>query len=148
MEFMPDSMSDDAFVTAFETCELPGEMFRHPEHVRLTFIYLRRHGFDGARMRISEGIRRYALHNGAAQKYHETITIAWLRIVQDAMAKISDGAGFEDMLTAFPELLNKGALLEFYSSELLATDRARVAFVEPDRKSLPALVQGAPTRRC
>ena len=88
MEFMVHSMTDDAFVLAFEKCELPAEAFRHREHVRLTFIYLRRYGVDGARIRISEGIRRYALHNGAAQKYHETITIAWLRIVQDVMAKL------------------------------------------------------------
>ena len=148
MEFMVHSMTDDAFVLAFEKCELPAEAFRHREHLRLSFIYLRRHGFDGARVRISEVIRRYALHNGAAQKYHETITIAWLRIVQGAMANVPAGASFEDMLRAFPELLNKGVLMEFYSSELLATDRARGAFVEPDRKSLPASVRCAPTRCC
>lgn len=135
MEFTPESMSDDAFVSALEKCELPNEVFGHREHLRLTFILLRRYGFDEARVRISDAIRRYALHNGAPQKYHETITIAWLRIVQDAMANVPDGASFEDMLTAFPGLLNKGTLLEHYSSELLATDGARVAFVEPDLKT-------------
>jgi hypothetical protein len=147
MEFAPESMSDDAFMCAFEKCKLPNEVFRHREHVRLSFIYLRRHGFDGARVKIAEGIRRYALHNGAAQKYHETITIAWLRIIQDAMANVPDEAGFEDMLKVFPGLLDKDKLAEFYSSELLRTDRARGAFVEPDRRSLPGLIGSGFVRR-
>jgi hypothetical protein len=139
-EMQPDSMSDDAFVNAFERCELPNEVFRHREHVRLTFIYLRRHGFAEARTRISEAIRKYALHNGAPQKYHETITCAWLRIVQEAAACVPESARFADMLEAFPHLLSKSTLLEYYSSELLGSDGARVSFVEPDLRPLPDLV--------
>ena len=140
MKYTPELMSDDKFVGAFESCELPNEMFRHREHVRLTFIYLRRYGHDGARARIAEGIRRYALHNRALQKYHETITRAWLRIVHAAARSVGEAANFEEMLEANPELLNKGTLAKYYSEELLGSEVARSSFVEADRAALPELV--------
>jgi hypothetical protein len=142
MEYRPELMSDDAFVAAFESCELPNEMFRHREHVRLTFIYLRRYGFEGAGTRIAEAIRRYALHNGAPQKYHETITVAWLRIVQEAASSVPNQASFEEMIAAFPQLLSKTTLQKYYSEELVGSERARAFFVEPDREALPGLIQG------
>jgi hypothetical protein len=147
MEYAPDSMSDDAFVSAFETCELPNEVFRHREHVRLTFIYLRRYGFAEARARISGAIRKYAAHNGAPRKYHETITFAWLRIVQEAATSVPEDASFEEMSAAFPYLLSKSTLQEYYSSELLGSEAARVSFLEPDRKPLPELIQAGLAKR-
>jgi hypothetical protein len=141
MENTPETMSDDDFVNALESCELPKEMFRHREHVRLTFIYLRRYGYAGAGTRIAEAIRRYAAHNGAPGKYHETITIAWLRIVHEARTRVAEDADFEAMVEEFPSLLNKGTLQEYYSSELLGSEAARVSFVEADRKKLPEPVR-------
>jgi hypothetical protein len=140
MENTAEMMSDDDFVNALESCELPNQVFRHREHVRLTFIYLRRYGFAGAGTRIAEAIRRYAAHNGAPGKYHETITVAWLRIVYEAAAGMREDAGFEELVEAFPSLLNKSTLQEYYSSELLGSEAARVSFVEADRKRLPGLV--------
>lgn len=144
MESACDSMSDDDFVSAFEKCELPNEVFRHREHVRLTFIYLRRYGYEVAGARTSEAIRRYALHNGAPQKYHETITRAWLRIVQAATTSVREGTSFEEMLEAYPDLLNKGTLTKYYSDEVLGSERARGSFAEPDREALPDLIEGGP----
>lgn len=135
----PELMSDDALVSAIEACTLPNQVFRHREHVRLSFVYLRRYGFDEARVRISAAIRAYALHNRAPLKYHETITIAWLRIVHQAVSQVPDGASFEYMLKRFPGLLSKGTLMQYYSSELLGTEGARVSFVEPNRRPLPEL---------
>lgn len=140
MEYIPDLMSDEAFVAAFESCELPNGVFRHREHVRLTFIYLRHYGFEGAGKQIREAIRRYALHNGAPQKYHETITMAWLRIVQEASSSVPNGASFEDMIEAYPDLLNKSTLAKYYSEELLGSRVARSSFVEADRAALPELI--------
>lgn len=137
----PELMSDDAFVSAVEACTMPNEMFRHREHVRLSFVYLRRYGFDEARVRISAAIRGYALHNRAPLKYHETITIAWLRIVHQALGRVPADAGFESMVKRFPSLLNKRTLMQYYSSELLGTEGARLSFVEPNRRPLPELIR-------
>lgn len=147
MEYFPNLMSDDDFVVAFEACALPSGVFRHREHIRLTFIYLRCYGFEGARTRISETIRRYALHNGAPQKYHETITRAWLRIVQEAAASVEEGEGFAEMIDAFPELLSKSTLQEYYSDALLDSAAARASFVEPDQKPLPDVARNGFVRQ-
>jgi len=147
MEYQPELMTDAEFARAFETCELPNQVFRHREHMRLTFIYLRLYGFEGARARISEAIRRYAVHNGAPHKYHETITFAWMRIVNEAGASVEDGGGFEEMVAAFPHLLSKGILQEYYSEALLGSETARASFVEPDRKPLPRVARNGFARQ-
>ena len=129
-------VSDEAFARAFENCEIPNELFRHRDHLRLAFIYLRRYGAPDARLRIVESIRRYAVHHGAPQKYHETITLAWMLLVEQAVARVPAGANFEMMLEEFPDLLNKSVLQEYYSSELLASEAARIAFAAPDKRAL------------
>jgi hypothetical protein len=147
MECQPELMCDAEFARAFETCELPNQVFRHREHVRLTFIYLRLYGFEGARARIAEAIRRYAAHNGAPRKYHETITFAWMRIVNEAAANVEDGGGFAEMIAAFPHLLNKGEIQKYYSDTLLGSETARASFVEPDRKPLPEVARNGFARQ-
>ena len=128
---------DDEFVAAFEACTLPNEQFRHRDHLRLAWIYLRRFGASGAEARIAQSIRRYAEFHGATQKYHHTVTLAWLRLIQRAAARLPEQALFEDVLRASPELLDKGTLGEYYSKELVGSERARADFVEPDLKPLP-----------
>jgi len=130
-------MTDEEFTEAFETCELPKELFHHRDHLRLAWIYLRRYGSEQAAARISESIRRYAAHLGATEKYHETITIAWLRLVAQAADGAPRGAAFGDVLDAFPHLLRQDALREHYSRALLESQDARRVFVEPDLKPLP-----------
>jgi hypothetical protein len=118
-------MTDLEFITAFETCELPKEDFHHRDHLRLAWIYLRRYGREQAGVKIAESIRRYAAHLNASQKYHETITMAWLELVHFAQQALPDAASFDDLPQYFPELLQKNALAEYYSSGVLESETAR-----------------------
>jgi hypothetical protein len=130
-------MTDQEFAEAFEKCELPKELFHHRDHLRLAWIYLQRYGSTQAEARISESIRRYAAHLGVSEKYHETITVAWLRLVRQASDCAPRGAGFVGVLAACPHLLKQDALREYYSGAALESERARHVFVEPDLKALP-----------
>jgi len=130
-------MTDDEFADAFETCQLPNALFHHRDHLRLAWIYLRRYGSAEAGARISKSIQRYAAHHGATQKYNETVTLAWLQLVDNAVSRAPTGARFEDALAAFPELLDKSTLGEYYSRAVLDSDAARRIFVQPDLKPLP-----------
>ncbi|QRK06194.1 hypothetical protein JQX13_39730 [Archangium violaceum] len=56
----PRTASDDEFLGAVEASMWPGESFGHREHVRLGWLYLRRHGSEEGYARIQETIRRYA----------------------------------------------------------------------------------------
>jgi len=132
-------MTDDEFVEAFESCTLPKELFHHRDHLRLAWIYLRRYGPGEAGARVGESIRRYAAHLGVSQKYHETITLAWFLLVEHADGHAPPGASFEDMLEAFPELLDQNTPRRYYSSAVLDSDAARAAFIEPDLAPLPRM---------
>ncbi len=130
-------LGDAAFIRAFETCELSNEAFHHRDHIRLAFIYLRQYGEFEAQRRIAAGIRKFAARHGKSDKYHETITLTWLRLVADAMRSVPVNAGFEELTRARPELLDQTTLHKFYSSAALASDAARAGWMEPDLGPLP-----------
>ena len=119
------ALNDDEFVRGFESCELSPDLFHHRDHIRMARIYLDRLGPNAATERFRSAIIRYAAHLGKSDKYHETITIAWMRLVIATSPEDHD------------KLLDKKYIETFYSPELLATDSARTQFVEPDRAPLP-----------
>jgi hypothetical protein len=130
-------LTDSEFVRMFETCELPNECFHHRDHIRLAWIYLQRYGELEAGRQMGQAIRNFAAHHGKSDKYHETLTVAWLRLVQSAIARTPQAAKIEDLSIAAPELLDKRTIEKFYSPAALASDKARTSWVEPDRQALP-----------
>jgi hypothetical protein len=85
---------------------------------------------------MSETLRRFAAAAGAAEKYHETITQFWMRL----LARFRDSAPnceLSPILETNPELLEKDLPLQYYSRETLFSDRARKEWVEPDSKPIP-----------
>ena len=126
-------MDDRDFVTAFESCTLPPDLFPHRAHVRLAWLYLREHGLHDSLRRYSDGIRRYAATLGAAGKYHHTITWAFLFLIHERIAA-GRSATFDDFAAANEDLF--GPVLErYYSPETLASELARKTFVMPDRSA-------------
>jgi hypothetical protein len=134
----------EAFLTAVEGCTWPGDQFTHRAHVRLAWLYLHRYGWDEAATRIEATIRRYATSLGAANKYHQTITVAWLHLVAAAMAASRADASFDALLNDAPHLLDPRALSVYYSTNTLTSEAARSGWVEPDLTPLPR-VTGALT---
>lgn len=133
----PRTASDDEFLDAVEAATWPGESFGHREHVRLGWLYLRRHGCEEGYVRIQETIRRYATALGAAGKYHETMTRAWSALVYAALRETPGLERFNTFLEAHPELLNGKLLERHYRKETLESEAARRAWVEPDVSLLP-----------
>jgi hypothetical protein len=129
--------SEQEFVEAFESCRLPNEQFHHRDHLRVTWIYLGRYGNAETAIRLRHAIRAYAAHHGKAEKYHETVTQAWVQIVASAREH-AQGASFDEMLAANPELLDKRLIEKYYSPKLLHSDTARLGFVAADREPLPS----------
>jgi len=129
--------TDLEFVRMFEACELSNDSFHHRDHIRLAWIYLQRYPELEARGQIAGVIRRFAAHHGKTDKYHETITVAWLRLVRSAMARVPLDASFDELTIAAPALLDKRTIEKFYSTAVLATEAARTYWVEPDLQPLP-----------
>jgi hypothetical protein len=123
---------DELMATVMETAE----RFGHREHVHLTWLAVRRLGVPDAIRVISRGIQRTARYAGAPQKYHETVSRAWVELVGHHVAERDEPefAAFADHHTA---LLDKRLLTRFYSPSTLAGSRARTDWVEPDVAPFP-----------
>jgi hypothetical protein len=130
------AMTDEAFARAFENGTVTPAEFDHLAHVRVAWVYLRETAsLDEALPRMRDAIRRFAAAAGASQKYHETLTVLWMRLLADVKAAGASGE-LADVLRAHPALADKELPLQYYSRERLFSDEARTAWVEPDRQPL------------
>ena len=129
-------MTDEAFARAFERGDVTPAQFDHTAHVRVAWVYLNESASsDEALARMRDAIRRFAAAAGASQKYHETITVFWMRLLEGVRARGAAGE-LADVLAAHPELADKNLPLQYYSRDRLFSDEARVAWIEPDLLSL------------
>jgi hypothetical protein len=127
-------MTDQAFARAFENGEITPAQFDHRAHVRVAWVYLNEGpSFDQALPRMRAAIQRFAAAAGASTKYHETITVLWMRLLAGVKARGASGE-LADVLLAHPALADKDLPLQYYSRDRLFCDEARAAWVEPDRK--------------
>ena len=122
-------LTDDELVDGFEAGSL--EDFPHSSHVRLTLLYLARYGRDTALERLMDGLRRFSTAKGHPEKFHVTMTRAWLDLIEAARRahpELSPAA----LVAICPELLDRNALLHFYSADRLNSAEARAQGVGPD----------------
>lgn len=124
-------MSDREFVEALEACTLPSELFDHREHVRLAWLYLRDAPLLEALPRFIASLKRYAGSLGASAKYHETITYAFMLLINERMQRVASDS-FEDFANAHADLFGP-ILKRYYREETLASPLARTTFVMPDQ---------------
>jgi hypothetical protein len=129
-------LSDDAFLQAFESASLPNEAFHHRDHVRAARLFLLREASPlGAVARFGSSLRRFAAAHGAPGLYHETITLAYLFLIHERMARRDPHESWERFQEANPDLFafKPGILDAYYRKETLSSDLARRVFVLPDR---------------
>ncbi len=124
-------MTDDEFLVALEMCELPESAFGHAAHVRAAYLYLRAGDFAAALERMRRAIRNFARHLGKPERYHETITVAYLALIQQHIFQRGNGGGWAAFQRENPELLRPGLLLDYYPKAQLETDLARRVFILP-----------------
>lgn len=122
----------------FETHALANAAFRHREHVRLTWIYLTAEPPRAVEARLCRALLALATHHGVGQRFHHTLTVAWVRIIEAARREHPD-LPFDALAVACPFLLDKDAPLAYYTRDHLFSDDARGRWVEPDQKALPSV---------
>jgi hypothetical protein len=127
--------SDSAFLQALESCVLPEADFGHTAHVRAAYLYLKTGDFANALPRLQRTIRGYASSLGRPDRYHETITAAYLALIQQHIAQRGDGGGWDGFKRDNPDLFDRELLLHFYSRSQLESGLARRLFLLPDRHS-------------
>lgn len=72
-----------------------------------------------------------------ADKYHETLTRAWLLAVRHFMDRLPACESADVFIKASSRLRERDVMLLHYSAALLFSPRAREVFVEPDRQPIP-----------
>jgi hypothetical protein len=131
-------MNDEQFLEALEGCRLEPEQFSHREHVRAAFLYLERLPFGAAIDRMRATLRSYTAFLGRADKYHETLTVAFMCLVNAHRQRgaYTDWPGFARLN---PELFDSRVLRQYYEPATLASPLARTTFVlEKLRAPVPA----------
>lgn len=132
------SSDDGQFVQAFFDATLAPAAFDHRAHLRLGYVLLSRQSLDDATATMREGLKHFlAAHGLPAEKFHETLTTAWLTAVDVFMkhALQNDDApctSFNQWLKTSTDLLDPKIMLTHYGAKLLFSDEARAAFVAPD----------------
>jgi hypothetical protein len=124
-------LTDDELVQGFEAGSLTA--FPHAQHVRLTIIYLARHGRDETLRKMCDGLLRFATAKGHPEKFHVTVTRAWIKLSEAARRVHPDIRDPAALVAACPLLLDQNALLHFYTPERLNSCEARLRWLPPDR---------------
>lgn len=127
--------SDRDFLAAFEDGTLSEDRFHHADHVRAAWLLLRRGTPASALDRFSTAIKRFAASKGKSGLYHETITWAYLLLINERMERGGRQLAWKEFARANPDLLTwrPSVLDEYYRAETLGSDLARRVFVLPDR---------------
>jgi hypothetical protein len=132
------STADLEFRAAFEAATFAPAEFSHRAHVRLAYVYLADADVDAALERMRTALVGFLTHHGIpATKYHETLTRAWILAVHHFMHRSGQAANADDFIDRNPLLLDTKIMLTHYSADLLFSNAARTAFIEPDLDPIP-----------
>jgi hypothetical protein len=124
-------MNDMEFLAAFESAAIAPGQFDHRAHIRAAYLYLSRHAFLEGCAAMRDSLKRFAASIGKSDLYNETITIAFMSVVQERMND-SPGLSCDQMIAANPDLVDRGLLHRYYRPETLNSAVAKKQFVLGD----------------
>jgi len=135
MELYTNENEIKTLVEAFETGTISESDWRHAEHLAVALFYLANHDFETALTKMRGGIfnllRAFKVDLTKEMPYHETLTVFWMRAVDDFRRSKQD-APLPEICRELTAAFDKDYPLKFYSRELLFSERARREFVEAD----------------
>jgi hypothetical protein len=126
-------------IRRFEDGSLPKAEWTHGAHLVMALWYVSRHGREEATRRIRQGIQRYNESQRNPTGYHETITLAWIAVIEHFLALRSRPAPLSVIAAELIEQCgDKDYLLRFYTQDRLFSADARARWMPPDRASIAA----------
>lgn len=127
----------EAVVRGFETCTTPAADFPHRSHLVVATWYLNGATRLQAIAKMRASILNFVDHYGIEGKYNETITQLWIILVERHLQMLPSNLSLLDRANAVVEALaDSRVMFEYYSKELLWSERAMREWVDPDLKSL------------
>lgn len=132
------SKSDVEFRAAFEAGAFAPADFSHRAHIRLAYVFLATSDVNLALERMRAALVGFLCSHGLpVEKYHATLTRAWILAVDHFMHRSREASSADDFIARNPMLLDTKIMLTHYSADLLFSDRARADFVEPNLDPIP-----------
>ena len=137
-----DAAGLDELVARFRARTLAHGEWTHAAHLSVGAFYVSRLGAAEALARLRAEItslnERHGTLNTATSGYHETITAAFVRLLDEGLASFAPEVALERRLEALlaGPLGGSRVLLAFWSRELLMSPRARAEWVPPDLREL------------
>ena len=126
-------LTDIDFEKNFRNCDFDVSMFTHEAHLRLAWIHINAYGPEIAEKNVSEQLKAYTEHVGAADKFNMTLTVAAVKAVYHFYLQYK-GSNFEDFIKHHPTLNNdfKALMESHYSFDIFKSAKARTEFLTPD----------------
>jgi len=140
MDALPKTeLEIDAFLAAFEGCTLPKARWTHGAHLLTGACYVHSLGQAAAIGRMRVNIKRYnesvGGQNTETSGYHETITIAWIKLLDGLLREVSAAripARGEFAQLALKRFAgDKEIFRRYYDFDLVSSVEARRTWVAP-----------------
>jgi hypothetical protein len=132
-----NSLTDSEFIRLFEATTLPKKQWTHEGHLRMAYLYLQQTpNIEALLPCVRERITAYNLAQSNKNGYHETVTVAFLRIVQSRI-RSGNTQHFTQFKAENPGIFQSTYIGRHYSEAILFSPEARQAFIAPDREPLP-----------
>lgn len=137
-----------AVVQGFESCSTPKEDFGHHLHLTVALWYLHSNAFEQAAAKMRSGLFRFIKHHDVpSEKYNETITLFWLKVVNAflvAQGSDCDLDQREDLQVRLTNQLlqtfqDSNLVFQYYSREVISSPAAKTGWLEPDLKEFDFL---------
>lgn len=127
-----NTTTDEERMRSFQAGRLTPEAFRHHDHVRMAWAYLRKWPQPEALSRFTADLRRLACAHGKPNLYHATVTAAYVAIIAERMDRGGE-TEWDAFAAANPDLLRwrDGVLFDYYDPSILESETARRIFVLP-----------------
>lgn len=132
------SQSDLDFRNAFEKGDISPSEFHHRDHLRLAYVYLCESDTLSAFSNFRGSIKCFLELNGVPpEKYHETVTFAWVQAARHFMELCRPVSSFDELIDADSRLLDVTVMLTHYRKGTLFSEAARHEFLSPDLQPIP-----------
>lgn len=127
------SLTDSEFRKQFSECTFHPDLFSHEAHLRIAWILINELGIKEAVNEIRKQLQNFAKHHNGMDKYHDTVTIAAVKIMSHYM-NLSATTNFESYIEENSELITnfKGLLESHYSFNVFVSEKAKKTYIEPD----------------
>ncbi len=104
--------------------------------MHVAWLYLQQHPLVEAVRRFSEGAKALAASRGRPDFYHETITWAYMLVINERMARDGREMSWTEFSQTHPDLLDHSntVLHRYYRRETLESPLARKTFLMPERR--------------